>query len=90
MAYELQDPNSDPAYTIDWNDWLATADTIASHVWSVTPAGPVITNLGESAGFVSARLSGVLFGKFYRLSCDIVSTAGESAVRSIEIRGGHR
>ncbi len=90
MAYQLQDVAANPAYSIDWTDWLASADAVASHVWAISPSGPIVADLGESLGIVSAQVSDVLFGKIYRLSCDIVTTAGESGVRSIVIRGGHR
>ena len=90
MAYELQDPDGDPAYAFDFNLWLASGDSIDTHVWTVTPTGPVITDLGESAGVVSARLSGVLFGQVYRLGCAMTTTLGEKIKRSIDIRGGHR
>ncbi len=90
MAYELEDPAADPTYSIDFTLWLADADTINTHVWSVTPTGPTITDLGKSAGVVSARVAGVSYAQIYRLSCEVTTVASENIKRSIEIRGGHR
>jgi hypothetical protein len=90
MVYELQDPDGEPDYTFDWNDWLPSDDTIASHVLSVSPTGPTVNDLGELDGFIAVRVGAVAYGKIYRVTCKVTTSAGEKAVRSIEIRGGHR
>jgi hypothetical protein len=91
MPHVLQTPGEALTWSIDWTEWLASADTIASATWSITPsAGVTVTDLGESNPVSSARVSGLTRGQQYLLTCDMVSTLGETGQQSISIRCDHR
>ena len=90
MAFFLQDPDEKLTHSVDWVDWLATDDTIASGSWSITPAGPTVLDLGESGTVVSASVESCTRGVIYRLTCDMVSNDGETGQQSIAIRCDHK
>ena len=90
MAYVLQDPDETLTHSIDWVDWLASGDSISSGSWAITPTGPTVTDLGESAAVSSARVSGLTRGQVYRLTNTVISADGETGERSVTIRCDHR
>ncbi len=89
-AFRLIDPDEKLTYSVDWVDWLATSDVIASASWAITPTGPTVTDLGESGTVVSASVESCTRGEIYRLTCDMVSNDGETGQQSIAIRCDHK
>ncbi len=71
-------------------DWLASADSISSASWAITPTGPTVTDLGESGTVVSASVENCTRGVIYRLTCDMVSNDGETGQKSVAIRCDHK
>ncbi len=90
MTFVLQDPDETLTHSVDWVDWLATSDTISSGSWAITPTGPTVADLGESGTVISANVSACTRGVLYRLTCDMVSVAGEIGQKSISIRCDHK
>ncbi len=90
MSVMLKDPDSDYDYVIEWADWLGT-DIIASSTWAVQPAGElaVASDAFENAS-ASAKVTGGVKGQVYRLANTIVTEGGNTAVRTITVRGGDR
>lgn len=90
-AYRPQDPDETLTHSVDFTPWLSESlsptDTIASASWSISPnTGTTVTDLGESGNIVSASVSGLTRRQLYRLTCDMVSVAGETVQKSIVIR----
>ena len=90
MSFVLQDPDEKLTHSVEWTDWLATDDTIASASWAITPTGPTVVDLGESGTVVSASVENCVHGEIYRLTCDMVSSDGETGQQSIALRCGHK
>ena len=95
MKFILQDPDETLTHIIDWVSWLDSAasppDTISSASWVISPsAGTTVADLGESGTVVSADVSALTRGEIYRLTCDMVSVAGEIGQQSIHIRCDHK
>ncbi len=90
MTFVLQDPDETITHTIEWSVWLPTEDTITSGSWAITPTGPTVNDLGESGTQISADVSNCTRGVIYRLTCDMVSSGGETGQKSITIRCDHR
>jgi len=84
----LQDPAETLDHSIDWSDFLAT-DTVAASAWSVTPAGPTLSqeSIGAAATSTACYLAGVALGQVYRLANQITTAAGRIAERSLTVRG---
>ena len=89
-GFRLIDPDEKLTYSVDWVDWLATDDTISSATWAITPTGPTVTDLSESGTRASASVQSATRGEIYRLTCDMVSTDGETGQQSIAIRCDHK
>ena len=90
MSVMLKDPDSDYDYVIEWADWLGT-DIIASSTWAVQPTGElaVASDAFENES-TSAKITGGVKGRVYRLANTIVTEGSNTAVRTITIRGGDR
>lgn len=86
MSIEIQDPSETLDHAMDWSVWL-NGDTISASAWSISPAGPVLVDLGVAAGVATVTLSGVSFGLIYSLTNQVTTGAGRTAQRSITIRG---
>ncbi len=65
----------------DWSAWLPTdpAETIDSRLWTISPAGPTLTN--ETTDKVAVE--GVTFGTIYRLTEHVILTDGQEEDRTI-------
>lgn len=90
MSYVLQNPGTTVTHSIDWASWLATSDSVASGSWEITPTGPTVIDLGEEGAVISVDVSDLTRGVIYRLTCSMVSAAGEKPKRSIAIRCDHQ
>lgn len=73
-------------YTVDWEDWLDTGETISSVVWTVqtglTYSSDDDTNTTTSA---TCWISGGTVGTKYSLVCKIVTSDGRTAARTIYV-----
>ena len=67
-------------------DWLASGETISSAVVTAD-SGVVVEGYGiDSTGtFVTCRLSGGVAGSSYTITCTIVTTGSQTAVREKEL-----
>ena len=89
-AFRLIDPDEKLIFSVEWSPWLATDDAITSASWAITPTGPTVVDLGESGTVVSASVDNCTRGEIYRLTCDMVSTDGETGQQSIALRCDHK
>ena len=88
MSLTLQNPLKDPSavldYVFDWNEWLATGETITDHTITAD-TGITVDSSTEDDGKVTVWLSGGTAGTTYRVECLIVTTAGRTDERSLWI-----
>lgn len=79
-----KDPDAVLDYYFDWSEWLATGETISSNTITV-PTG--ITKDSDSATTtkVTVWLSGGTDGTTYTVACKIVTSAGRTDERSIDV-----
>ena len=84
MAYRVQRPGEKLHWKFDWTDWLGASETIASRQWTITPAGPTLTNATSE----TVTVEGAAFGVLYRLAEVITTSLGQKGERAISLRGG--
>lgn len=75
-----QDPNEKVFYRQQ-----ITGDTVASAVWSITPAGPTLDGQSEGADYSRIKVSALTINKKYTLTCHIVGASGQEFERSCGI-----
>lgn len=80
-----KDPSAVLDYVFDWSEWLATGETISSHVVTV-PTGITKDSDSEADGKVTVWLSSGTDDTCYTVACKIVTSAGRTDERSIDIR----
>ena len=80
-----KDPNAVLDYAFDWSDWLATGETISSHVITAQ-TGITKDSDSESDGVVTVWLSGGTAGINYKVACLITTTAGRTDERTMWIK----
>jgi hypothetical protein len=89
MSLTLQNPLKDPSavldYVFDWNEWLATGETITDHTITAD-TGITVGSSTESDGKVTVWLSGGTAGINYKVACLITTTAGRTDERTIWIK----
>ena len=89
MSLTLQNPLKDPSavldYLFDWNEWLATGETITDHTITAD-TGITVDSSAESDGKVTVWLSGGTAGINYKVACLITTTAGRTDERTIWIK----
>ena len=88
-AMFIKDPDAVLDYAFDWNTWLASGETISSHVVTV-PTGLTKDSDTESDGIVTVWLSGGTAGTSYNVACKIVTSDARTEERSIIVRALHR
>ena len=64
-------------YNVDWTDWLESGDTIQTSVWTVEP-GITQDSESETGQVATIWLSGGMAGRSYRVTNQIVTTAGRT------------
>lgn len=81
----LIDPAETRSFTQDWSDWLDT-ETISTSTWAVTPTATTAgaTNTTTTA---TVKLSACSHGQVYQLTNTITTSGGQTAQRSITVRG---
>jgi len=89
MSLTLQNPLKDPSavldYVFDWNEWLATGETITDHTITAD-TGITVNSSTESDGKVTVWLSGGTAGQNYKVACKITTSAGRTDERTLWIR----
>lgn len=85
MTTFTKDPSAVLDYAFDWSDWLATGETISSHVITVD-TGLTKDSDSEALGVVTVWLSGGTAGKNYKVACLIETSAGRTDERTIWIK----
>jgi hypothetical protein len=81
-SYIVKDPESTLDYSINWEDWLDTGDTITGSNWTIeTIAGDTDPVLRTTDGFVGTGLttiwvSGGTAGNNYRITNTITTDNG--------------
>lgn len=92
----------DPAAILDWyfdwaaltnktgeSDWLAGGETIMAHTVTVAPAGELVVASSAAingATAVQVWLSGGAAGATYRVTCQVVTSAGRTDERSMMVK----
>lgn len=93
MSLTLQNPLKDPSavldYVFDWNEWLATGETITDHTITAD-TGITVDSSTESGGKVTVWLSGGTAGENYKVACLITTSAGRTDERTIWIKVTNR
>ncbi len=80
-----KDPTAILEYTVDWQDWLQTGETIETSTWTV-PSGITKDDDTKSTTAATIWLSGGTKGKTYRVTNRIVTNQGRDVPRSIFIQ----
>jgi hypothetical protein len=84
-----KDPSAVLDYQIDWSRWMKTDDTISASTWTITPdeAGGVKKDSDSftPAGITTIWLSGGNLSVTYTVTNQVITTAGRTDERSIEI-----
>ncbi len=81
------DPADTAAIGIDFAALLGAGETVNAVAWACTPAGPTL-GVGTIAGTVAGTtLSGVALGGVYRVTATATTSAGQTLVQSITVRG---
>jgi hypothetical protein len=78
-----QDPQDGLDYDFDWSAWLGS-DTISSYTVTVQ-TGLTKDSDSRTNGIVTVWLSGGTVGRFYKVTCHVITGGGRKADRSIEI-----
>ncbi|MEM1142738.1 MAG: hypothetical protein AAGI88_09155 [Pseudomonadota bacterium] len=80
---KIKDPDATLDYQMDWSDWLAESDLIATSEW-IVPAALAVVSESQSENTATVLLSGGLTGQTYVVVNRIVTDAGLTDDRSIE------
>jgi hypothetical protein len=75
------DPTATLTFSMDWSDWLAPGDTIASRLWSLTPAAELF-GASEEQVVIRKCKAGIV----YRLSCRVTTRLGYREERTMVLR----
>ena len=86
MSFQIPiDPDAKLDYGVDWSDWLATGDTIATSTWAITPTGPTLASESNDDTSTVVWVSGCTRGVVYTLTNSIVDNDGREEDRSITL-----
>lgn len=89
MTTFTKDPSAVLDYAFNWSDWLATGETISSHVITVD-TGLTKDSDSEALGVVTVWLSGGTAGTAYKVACKITTSAGRTDERTMWIKVADR
>ncbi|MEC3949785.1 phage fiber-tail adaptor protein [Sphingobium sp. HWE2-09] len=88
MSLYVKDPQARVDHAIDWSAYLAGQSLVASQ-WTVSPqemGGVVVEGAAFQAQRSSARLSGGVAGRVYRLTNRVTLSDGQVDERSVTMR----
>lgn len=80
----IKDPDADLDYGIDWTDWLGD-DEIVQSTWAA-PDGITADRPGHAGGLTTVWIRGGEVGQAYRVINRIITAAGRTDDRSINLR----
>lgn len=81
----LKTPGSLVDYAVDWRQWLAPGETIATSSWQATPTLP-LSGAAEAGGIATTNVGGGAEGTTYRLTNSITTTGGRQDSRTLVLR----
>jgi hypothetical protein len=81
----VKDPNTIIDRAVNWVNWLATGDSLATKTVTAD-SGLTVDSSAISGTSVTARLSGGTVGKDYNVLYRITTTLGESDDQTITIK----
>lgn len=81
MTTFLKDPNAVLDFGFDWEDWLATGETISSYEVTVG-TGITLASHTSNGTKITYWLSGGTAGTKYLASCKVTTTSGRTDERS--------
>jgi hypothetical protein len=84
-----KDPEAVLDYAVDWSSWLQAGETISSYTVTV-PTGITLDSDHESAGIVTAWLSGGTAGATYAIEVKITTSLGRTDERTFRIQVAER
>lgn len=84
IAVFVKDPDAVLDYALNWTKWLE-GDSLVSGTWTID-AGPTIASQNVSGGIVTMWLSGGTDATTYAARCRVVTTAGRTDDRTIQIQ----
>lgn len=82
MATYVIDPAAVDDYGFDWTAWLEAGETIVDQTVTADDGGLTISNVTETAGVVSYRLSGGTVDTSQRVTCHVTSSNGREDDRT--------
>lgn len=89
MTLLLKDPAALLDYAVDWGADYLTDDTVVTSAWSVDPnepGGVAVVGQAVEPALTSAKVSGGIAGRVYRLVNHVVLGSGCEDQRSVVIR----
>jgi hypothetical protein len=88
MGYK-KDPDATLDFAFNWSDWLATGETISSYTITAQDGITLETaaphEQSESNGKVTFWLSGGTANTWYTVACKIITNAGRTDERTMNI-----
>ncbi|MBK7491164.1 MAG: hypothetical protein IPI17_03465 [Nitrosomonas sp.] len=79
-----QDKDSFLDYSLDWSDWLAEGDSIASSIWSAD-VGPVLSSATIFGSLTTTWVQGGVAGMWYAITNTVTSAQGRTDQRTIRL-----
>lgn len=89
MAIFPKDPSSNVDFSVDWADWLLEGETITDANWNIAPSGaesPVLSAATVTGDVAGIFVAGGDVGTRYRLTCNVQTSGGRVADRSLVLR----
>jgi hypothetical protein len=80
----IKDPDAKLDYGFDWDDWLASVESISTVNWSV-PEGLTKVSEQDSGSVAKVWISGGTVGTEYTVRCRLTTSAGRIDDRSFII-----
>lgn len=82
-----KDPDATLDYAIDWSEWIASGDSLASAVWTVSGADSavVLSNDAVVGSVATVWVAGGTAGRSYTLNCRVTTNAGGIDDRSVQL-----
>jgi len=80
-----KDANAVLDYTLDWSQWLATGDDLATSTWTTTTGLVKDSDVLDADNTTTVWLSGGTAGQTYVATNRITTTGGRTEDRSITV-----
>lgn len=82
---EKKDPEAVLDYAVDWTGYLAPEEVIQEFNVTCEGGGVLISGAAEASGQVRFMLSGGVAGRDYSIVCEIITNAGRTDQRTINL-----